>query len=102
MSWHQGLHNPISKFHLTLDEKDSTEPNDDRPPPKRRNTTRKPQVIRPPVTWGDIKSLTTSAQQLLTQRGLECTPENLVTALIAKLTQNSINTLSLIICVALT
>lgn len=82
---------------MTLDEEDSTKQKDDHSPQERSNTTRGPQHTRPPVTCGDRKSLTDSAQQLLAQMGLEHTLENLVTALFAKLTQNSVNVLVLMI-----
>uniref|UniRef100_A0A8C8SND3 Uncharacterized protein n=1 Tax=Pelusios castaneus TaxID=367368 RepID=A0A8C8SND3_9SAUR len=59
MAWHQGLHDPIPNFQLTLNS----------------DTDEKPKV-----TWGDVKSLVSAAQQQLLRSHQEPTPDNLLVA----------------------
>ena len=89
MSWHQGLH----KLHLALTEED---PDLKEEPLIRTRGLRNPLSSNHPLTWRNMNNLT-SAQQMLVQMGLQCTPKNLVTALVARLTQNSITMLAIIV-----
>lgn len=63
----------------------------------RTRNPRGPKTSNHLVTWENIKSLKTSAQKLLAQMCLECTPENLVTVLFAKLTPNSTTLMTMIV-----
>uniref|UniRef100_A0A8D0B5F5 Uncharacterized protein n=1 Tax=Salvator merianae TaxID=96440 RepID=A0A8D0B5F5_SALMN len=47
----------------------------------------------PPMTWGQVKATTLHAQQMLRQHGQEETPENLVAAVFAVITANSVTLL---------
>uniref|UniRef100_A0A670ZEI2 Uncharacterized protein n=1 Tax=Pseudonaja textilis TaxID=8673 RepID=A0A670ZEI2_PSETE len=82
MAWHQGLHNLIPDFNLHL----NTE--------VQLQRLKRPQ----PITWGQVKSTTYQAQQELQQASLLQTPENLVAAVFAIITANSV---TILLCIFL-
>ncbi|KAJ7303359.1 hypothetical protein JRQ81_012303 [Phrynocephalus forsythii] len=75
MAWHQEPKNPIPNFDIQLNTPKYT--------PRARQ-------MRHKITWGDVKSLTTQAQLQLQQLQQEATPENLIAAVLATITANSV------------
>uniref|UniRef100_A0A8D0E221 Uncharacterized protein n=1 Tax=Salvator merianae TaxID=96440 RepID=A0A8D0E221_SALMN len=80
MAWRQDLSNPIPNFNISL-----------------HSSVQRPTAERnkaPPMTSGQVKATTLHAQQFLGQHSREETPENLVAAVFAVITANSVTLLS--------